>query len=187
MLTRFAPRRWMLIPAGAGLILIIAAGWYLGSPLFIRTRLLEDSPLRPVAVGAGVPGEASRPQIRPPTEAEAAGPSAAIVSTGVFSDRDAVHRGSGRALLGRTPEGALVLRFEDFRVTNGPDLHVLLSRTEHPRTHEEVYNGVYVGKLRASEGSFHYELPPGTDVSGIRSVVVYCVPFRVIFTSAPLL
>jgi hypothetical protein len=53
-------------------------------------------------------------------------------------------------------------------------------------SHDDVHNGVYVGKLRASEGAFNYELPPGSDVEPIRSVVVYCVPFRVIFTSAPL-
>jgi hypothetical protein len=79
-----------------------------------------------------------------------------------------------------------ILRFEGFRVTNGPDLHVLLSRTPHPTTHDQAYDGVYVGKLKASEGAFHYELPRDADLSSIRSVVVYCVPFSVIFTSAPL-
>jgi hypothetical protein len=63
---------------------------------------------------------------------------------------------------------------------------VLLSRAERPTTHDEVYNGVYVDKLKASQGAFHYEIPAQTDLTGIRSVVVYCVPFRVIFTSAPL-
>jgi len=80
----------------------------------------------------------------------------------------------------------VVLRFEGFRVTNGPDLHVLLSRRERPSTHDEVYDGVYVGKLKASEGAFNYELPRDADLAGIRSVVVYCVPFQVIFTSARL-
>jgi hypothetical protein len=79
-----------------------------------------------------------------------------------------------------------VLRFESFPVTNGPDLHVFLSRAARSVSHDEVYHGVYVGKLKASEGAFNYELPPGTDVAAMRSVVVYCVPFRVIFTSAPL-
>lgn len=104
----------------------------------------------------------------------------------MFADRDQVHRGRGQAILGQMPGGASFLRFEAFSVTNGPDLHVLLSRTGHPTTHDQVYDGIYVGKLKASEGAFHYELPEGTDLAAIKSVVVYCVPFRVIFTSAPL-
>jgi hypothetical protein len=97
-----------------------------------------------------------------------------------------VHRGSGQAILGRRSDGSAVLRLEELRVTNGPDLHVLLSRHAHPTSHDEVYDGVYVGKLKASEGAFHYDLPRDADLAGIKSVVVYCVPFRVIFTSAPL-
>jgi len=181
---RFALRPWVVI-AGVPFVLALGAGaWYLVSPFFIRTQLVEESPF---AAPAAAPQRASGPSSGL-AEADPVAPATGVqlLGIGVFSDRDQVHRGSGQAILARTPEGSVVLRFEGFRVTNGPDLHVLLSRRERPSTHDEVYDGVYVGKLKASEGAFHYELPRDADLAGIRSVVVYCVPFRVIFTSAPL-
>ncbi len=189
---RLAFRPWVVI-AGVPFVLALGAvAWYLASPFFIRTQLVEDSPFaapRPVSGPAiGSSGGSSGGPAAGPGGADPAAPATGIqlLGTGVFSDRDQVHRGSGQAILARTPEGAVVLRFEGFRVTNGPDLHVLLSRRERPSTHDEVYDGVYVGKLKASEGAFNYELPRDADLAGIRSVVVYCVPFQVIFTSARL-
>jgi len=185
---RFALRPWVVI-AGVPFVLALGAvAWYLASPFFIRTQLFEDSPFAAAQRVLGPATGSSGGPAAVPGGADPVAPATGIqlIGTGVFSDRDQVHRGSGQAFLARTPEGAVVLRFEGFRVTNGPDLHVLLSRRERPSTHDEVYDGVYVGKLKASEGAFHYELPNDADLAGIRSVVVYCVPFRVIFTSAPL-
>lgn len=189
--SRIRPRRRGLLVVLGVLAAVVfgAAAWYLGSPLFIRTTLVEESPLaraaatgvREARTGAVAPaGEA------PPPVGESPSSQPRVLARGRFSDRDQVHRGSGEAILARLPDGTLLLRFEEFSVTNGPDLHVLLSRTERPDTHDQVYDGVYVDKLRASQGAFHYELPSGTDLSGIRSVVVYCVPFRVVFSSAAL-
>ena len=50
-----------------------------------------------------------------------------LVSRGQLQDADSLHRGSGMAKIYQLPEGGHVLRFEDFSVTNGPDLHVLLA------------------------------------------------------------
>jgi hypothetical protein len=175
---------------------LIAVGGYLASPLVIRTHMVEESPFAAVAqerAPAGPAGPsfmaAEAPMTVPAARATSELPAAPRVDqtrTGSFADRDQVHRGSGQAILGQTPQGTTVLRFESFSVTNGPDLHVFLSRSPRPTSHDEVHDGVYVGKLKASEGAFNYELPAGTDTAAIRSVVVYCVPFRVIFTSAPL-
>jgi hypothetical protein len=155
--------------------------------------MVEESPF---AVSAGRQGQESRSAVQTrlgagvpdPSSQESAeiAPGVRILGAGTFADRDQVHRGSGRAILGQTPGGASFLRFESFAVTNGPDLHVFLSRAVRPTSHDEVHDGIYVGKLKASEGAFNYELPSGADLAGTKSVVVYCVPFRVIFTSAPL-
>jgi hypothetical protein len=158
------PRRSVVALGVAGLTFLAAAA-YLASPLVIRTRVVEENPFHLAASSSAL----------------------LILGRGMFSDRDQVHRGSGEATVAQTVEGTTFLRFESFRVTNGPDLHVFLSRAQRPGTHDEVYDGVYVGKLKASEGAFSYELPPGTDFASLQSVVVYCVPFRTIFTSAPLL
>ena len=35
-------------------------------------------------------------------------------------------------------------------------------------------------------GNQNYEVPAGTDVSEYKTVVIYCVPFHVVFATAPL-
>jgi hypothetical protein len=137
---------------------MLAVAWYLASPLVIRSRLDDASPAR------GVP-----------------------VARGAFSDRDAVHRGSGVAVLERDPSGTARLRLSDFRVTNGPDLYVYLTAGASPNTHQDVTrDGVQVGRLKAAEGAFAYELPPDADPEAYRAAVIYCLQFRTIFSVAPL-
>ena len=60
-----------------------------------------------------------------PTAMPDTGP--AMVASGMFRDADEFHRGSGTATMFRGPDGNHILRFEDFMVTNGPALSVLLS------------------------------------------------------------
>jgi len=184
---------WILLPGALVVAGAVAVAWYLASPLFVRTRAVEESPFTVLAEprngsqtsGARSEQTASGPEPSAPSAAEMM-LRARILGAGTFADRDRIHRGSGRAILGRMADGAHYLRFESFSVTNGPDLHVFLSRAAHPTTHDEVYDGIYVGKLKATDGAFNYELPPGADVASVKSAVVYCVPFRVIFTSASL-
>jgi outer membrane protein TolC len=75
-------------------------------------------------------------------------------------------------------------RFENVAIQNGPDLHVYLARGTGG-----AYDGardLYLGALKATNGSFNYELPAGTAVSDYRSVVVWCRAFTVLFTWADL-
>jgi hypothetical protein len=44
------------------------------------------------------------------------------LSSGQFEDFDSFHNGSGTATVYELEDGSLVLRLEDFEVTNGPDL-----------------------------------------------------------------
>ena len=66
----------------------------------------------------------------PDPVAEASATAAAKLKTGSFRDADRAHKGSGQATIYRGPDGSHVLRLEDLNVTNGPDLHVIL--TPHP-------------------------------------------------------
>ena len=110
-----------------------------------------------------------------------------VVARGSFGNRDAVHRGSGNASLVRAADGKVLLRLDQFRVTNGPDLYVYLTPAAAPNSHDDVVkDALQVGRLKASEGGFGYELPPGTDISKFRAAVIYCYQFRTIFSIAPL-
>ncbi|NND83554.1 MAG: DM13 domain-containing protein, partial [Acidimicrobiia bacterium] len=75
---------------------------------------------------------------------------------------------------------------EDFEVTNGPDLHVILSPVDSPNSSEELRAVDYVdlGELKGNVGNQNYEIPADVDIDSIGSVVIYCVPFHVIFATA---
>ncbi|MDE2765092.1 MAG: DM13 domain-containing protein [Chloroflexota bacterium] len=113
---------------------------------------------------------------------------AVAVLHGEFRDADSFHKGSGTATVYRLPDGAHVLRFEEFSVTNGPDLRVLLSAHPDPETSAQVKDGGYVelARLKGNLGNQNYELPAGVDAAAYRSVVIYCRPFSVVFSVAPL-
>jgi len=108
-----------------------------------------------------------------------------LLSEGQFKNADDFHQGVGRAGIYQLPDGSYLLRFEDFEVTNGPDLRVYLVETENP-TKDQVKEGLELAKLKGNKGSQNYELPVGVDPTSYKSVVIYCKPFSVIFSTAGL-
>lgn len=105
---------------------------------------------------------------------------------GTFTDADSFHKGSGLARLARSGAEA-VLRLEEFRVTNGPDLYVYLAVHPQPRSRADVDQGfLTLGRLKGNIGAQSYALPVGTDLSRYRSVVIYCRAFHVVFSTARL-
>ena len=110
------------------------------------------------------------------------------VATGDFKDADAFHRGSGQAIIYSAPGGGHLLRLENLDVTNGPALHVILSTHEDPTRGDEVKLPGYadLGPLKGNRGNQNYTIPGSVDVSAIRSVVIYCKPFSVVFSVATL-
>ena len=64
---------------------------------------------------------------------------------------------------------------------NGPDLYVYLS----PDPNGYAEGAIELGRLRATDGSFNTPIPPGTDVRALRSVVIWCSEFAVLFAVAP--
>ncbi len=139
----------------------------------------QDPTKVPTMALAGEPGATAAPQ-------QPAGPVA--VATGSFKDADSFHRGKGQATIYRGGDGALLLRLEELDVTNGPDLHVVLSPHEDPDRSDEVKLEGYLdlGNLKGNRGNQNYPIPAGVDVSIFGSVVIYCKPFAVVFSVATL-
>ncbi len=108
-----------------------------------------------------------------------------LVSEGQFRDADAAHRGSGRAAIFEQGEQR-VLRLEDFEVTNGPDLHVLLVANPNPTSSADMGDYIDLGSLKGNIGNQNYEIPSDVDLSLYQSVMIYCVPFHVVFSVATL-
>jgi len=109
-----------------------------------------------------------------------------IIAQGRFVDADNFHMGSGNATIYQLGNES-VLRFENFNVTNGPELHVILSK--HPSPYQSSQLGddyVDLGKLKGNLGDQNYDIPIEIALSEFQSVVIYCVPFHAVFSIATL-
>jgi len=167
----------------AGTLLTFAALsiilWYLGSPLFVRTYSNEALPTGTASVATATAGAQ-------PTAATTASDAPAVphvLATGELGYVDAIHNGKGPVRLVDVG-GRLFVRFEDVMLTNAPDVHVYLSRETGGKWDEAT--SLYLGALKATNGSFNYELPATAEVSSYQSVVVWCRAFRVLITWADL-
>lgn len=110
----------------------------------------------------------------------------AIVAQGDFDGADGFHQGSGSATIYQQGDQR-VLRFEEFSVTNGPDLHLILVKHPSPASRSEVEEDyVDLGSLKGNMGNQNYEIPADVDLSEYQGVVIYCVPFHVVFATATL-
>ena len=122
--------------------------------------------------------------VQPPADP----PAPVSLKQGAFTDADRFHKGSGQATIYQLPDGSHILRLENLDVTNGPDLRVILSPSQNPESSGEVKGQGYVelDKLKGNKGNQNYPIPAGFDVAPIQSVVIYCKPFKVIFSVASL-
>lgn len=93
---------------------------------------------------------------------------------------DGVHDAQGDAYTIPLEDTSNVLRLENFKSTNGPDLYVYLS------TDENASDFVNLGTLKASSGNQNYEIPDDTDLSKYNKVLIWCKAFGVLFGSAEL-
>lgn len=194
-------KRTLLISAGA--VLVVALGgllWYLGSPLFINRTVDEALPFEvtdeaqmedtPVVEMESTPTQATESATAmPEAEMEENTPSGEeplALKSGQFVGADDFHRGSGTAAIFELSDGSRLLRLEDFMVTNGPDLYVVLSTASSPAGSEDLGEYIDLGPLKGNLGDQNYEIPADADIAEIGSVVIYCVPFHVIFSYADL-
>jgi hypothetical protein len=181
--------KWLIVIGLAG---GLAVGWYLVSPLFITNEVNDEFPM---AAAAQVPDDMTRAEVEaemedaadaPAVEASDEMPTAepTALASGTFAGADDFHQGSGAATIYRLDGGSHVLRLEDFEVTNGPDLHVLLSTSADPGADLGQYHDL--GSLKGNVGNQNYEIPADADITRYLSVVIYCEPFHVLFASATL-
>lgn len=179
------------------LAVTLPLGYYLGSPLFERSYLEEESPLQAAVLAqASAPTENEELLIAPTEMAEAPSPATTpaaptpeptpvlprLTHQGEFHGADDFHFGRGNALLIETEPGVYTLRVEEFSVRNGPDLFVYLS----PTADGEDAGALNLGDLKATDGAFNYEIPTGTDISAFKYAIVWCRQFETLFASAEL-
>jgi hypothetical protein len=77
-------------------------------------------------------------------------------------------------------DGDRILRLENFRSTNGPNVHVYMS------TNKDATDFADLGRLKANNGNQNYNIPIGINVAKYKYVLIWCKDFSVLFGSAQL-
>jgi len=162
-------KKWTLISIIALVILSIFL-WYTISPLFIDKVVNEELPVS----SSGSISEIVEKDV----EENEKIPISSIYE-GNFVDADSFHKASGKAKI-ISDSNKMYLRFEDFKVTNGPDLYVYLS------TDTNANDFVNLGRIKGNIGDQNYEISLEEDLEKYNNVLIWCQRFGVLFGSSEL-
>lgn len=103
------------------------------------------------------------------------------------SFHEVVHAAGGSAKLVQKDGKWLVVLSDDFKTDAGPQLHVYVSGHADPRNSPDVHTepSADLGRLASNAGTQAYELG-AIDPQAVKSIVIYCKPFKVVFAVAAL-
>ncbi len=169
------------------LFFILFLSWYLISPAFKTVEIYEPSPLEDLNVDSKTKMDSAMKELfdkemkkmkeksvvmneESPFESE-------IISQGELLAQ--AHEVEGKVILINVDQQK-ILRFENFETTNGPNLHIYLS----PDLEANDY--VDLGKIKATKGNVNYKVGSSIDLEKYNKVLVWCVPFKVLFSYAEL-
>jgi Electron transfer DM13 len=100
------------------------------------------------------------------------------------------HQTSGRGTVYKTSDGRQFLRLTDFSTSNGPDVHVILARSDDQNLTQEIVKGqldsVELGFLKGNQGDQNYDLPASVDLHKYNAAVIYCERFHAVLGVARL-
>jgi hypothetical protein len=170
---------------------------YYASPLFINATVDEPLPTLETVMekmeGKSMVETAMNKEIVPMADKAVSGKGMSeesvpmVVLHGSFmGGGDGIHNAEGIARVLSIDDGSeehKILRLEDFRSTNGPDLYVVLSKGA-----KGIGSGyVEVGRLKGNIGNQNYHIPDGINLEEYSHVLIWCKQFSVLFGSASLI
>jgi hypothetical protein len=147
---------------------------YVIVPQFVRSKVVEKAPgAPPASVNATPAGAGQGTASSPPVDTSKA------VAAGDLKRINPVDFGTGKVLVLQVGS-ARFLRFENVEIAAAPAQHVYLS------DHTDGSPGTFtdLGPLKATSGSFNYEIPAGVDLASVKSVVSWCLQFKTTVTYA---
>lgn len=104
---------------------------------------------------------------------------------GSVKSSDAAYRGRGTATLYALNPANRFIRFEDFFVTQGPGLVVLLAKHPDPQGGLDLGSeDIEIGVLKGNAGNQNYLIPSILNLAGYESVVIYSKLFHTIYAVA---
>ena len=156
-------QKYRIILPLVAVVLLVA--WYAFRPerLFVNRRVHEELPTMQAADSPARP-----------------------LASGKF--HSGAHPTSGTATVYQLADGTRVLRFTDFKTSNGPDVHVYLVAADDATDNESVTKAGFIdlGSIKGNIGDQNYTLSSDADLSKYRAVSVWCKRFSVNFGAAPL-
>ncbi len=176
-------------------IVVLGVAWWLISPLWRTVTLDEPLPATPPLPDEGNRIKDNLTSMDKETRDRFAQETDAMKDTAMIKEEPMppagpavlaqapmvarAHDVEGKALLIETGDQKIV-RFEDLKTINGPDLRIYLSAGLDSK------DFVDLGAIRATQGNVNYSVPPGTDTSKYRNVLIWCRAFGVLFSYAAL-
>ena len=114
-----------------------------------------------------------------------------VIAAGHFihpNPSDPIHWGKGSISVYRQNTLVEIFLHNDFEVGPGPAYHVYLSTGKDIMNNDDFNptENTDIGKLKSFKGSQIYKVPDGLDPAQFKSVVVWCVAFNQLITSAGL-
>ncbi len=98
------------------------------------------------------------------------------------------HQAAGVARLVKTSDGGYAVSFSEFASDPGPDIFIILSTAEDPRSSGDIKKSRYIalGRRQGETGVQSYKLPLTVDPGKFRSVGIWCRQYSILFGAAPL-
>ena len=111
--------------------------------------------------------------------------SAQALASGTFPS--VLHPTEGTATVYRLGDGSRVLRFTNFKTSNGPDVHIYMVAADDAKDHATGLHSDFIdlGVINGNVGEDNYSIGPDVDLSKYRTVSVWCKRFSVNFGAAP--
>ncbi len=118
-----------------------------------------------------------------------AGPAAAeeILASGRFHGASR-HQATGVARLVKNADGGYAVSLGEFASDPGPDIFIILSTAEDPRSSGDIKKSRFIalGRRQGETGGQTYAVPFTVDPGNFRSVGIWCRQYSILFGAAPL-
>ncbi len=172
-------------------IIVIGIGYFLLSPFWRNTKLDEQLPqaVQSPAIKDNMDTMDASTKEQFMKEVEAMKDKVMVKADNMPSNAPVIleeamlvaraHDVTGKALLVQVGEEKIV-RFENLKTINGPDLRIYLSAGLNA---DDI---VDLGAIRATEGNVNYAVPAGTDTTKYNNVLIWCRTFGILFSYAQL-
>lgn len=186
--TRF--RRGLISALGVAAVVVLVVGLAVFQPWKLVVDEVVDEAAPAATSAASAAPSASRASDAPSSASATPPPTGPrVIARGELISHE--HATSGSVVVLELADGRRVLRLQDLRTSNGPDVKVWLSDAPvlpGPDGWRVFDDGAYadLGRLKGNVGNQNYAIPADVDLDDLASLSLWCDRFDVSFGAAAL-